>query len=298
MTIMEIRKAVRKKAKLRLGMVAPSGSGKTYSALLLAFGLGGKIGMIDTEHGSGDLYADLGDYDIINIEAPYTVQKYRDAISSFERAGHDIIIIDSLSHAWAGDGGLLDKQGKIADSGRGNSYTAWRTITPEHNGLIDAMLRSPCHVIATMRAKTEYVIEKNERGKDTPRKVGMAPVQREGMDYEFTVVFDIDQQHVASASKDRTSLFNGQYFQISQDTGQLLLKWLDSGVEPPPPTDWSAVFTAVETAETVEALKAHYMAGMEALPQDRRAELATAKDKRYRELVPPKAKTEIQEQPA
>lgn len=229
---MEIRKAVRRKAKLRLGMVAPSGAGKTYSALQLAFGLGGKIGMIDTEHGSGDLYANLGDYDIINIEAPYTVQKYRDAITAFEKAGYDVIIIDSLSHAWAGDGGLLDKQGKIADSGKGNSYTAWRTITPEHNGLIDAMLRSPCHVIATMRAKTEYVIEKNDRGKDTPRKIGMAPVQREGMDYEFSVVFDIDSQHVAHASKDRTSLFDGQYFTISDDTGKALLDWLESGAEP------------------------------------------------------------------
>lgn len=228
---MEIRKAVRKKAKLRLGLVATSGAGKTFSALQLAFGLGGKVGMIDTEHGSGDLYAHLGDYDIINIEAPYTVQKYLDAIAAFERAGYGVVIIDSLSHAWAGDGGLLDKQGKIADSGKGNGYTAWRTITPEHNGLIDAMLRSPCHVIATMRAKTEYVIEKNDRGKDTPRKIGMAPVQREGMDYEFSVVFDIDSQHVAHASKDRTGLFDGQYFTLNTKTGADLRDWLESGAD-------------------------------------------------------------------
>ena len=216
---MEIRKAVRRKAKLRLGLVAPSGAGKTYSALQLAFGLGGKIGLIDTEHGSGDLYAHLGEYDIINLAAPYTVDKYRKAIKAFEDAGYNVIIIDSLSHAWAGEGGLLDKQGKIADSGKGNSYTAWRTITPEHNGLIEAMLQSPAHVIATMRAKVEYVIEKNDRGRDTPRKVGMAPVQREGMDYEFTVVFDLDTNHYASASKDRTGMFDGQWFQPSQDTG-------------------------------------------------------------------------------
>ena len=127
---MEIRKATRKKAKLRLGLVAPSGAGKTYSALQLAFGLGGKVGMIDTEHGSGDLYANIGEYDIINLDAPYTIAKYRSAIKAFEDAGYSSIIIDSLSHAWAGEGGLLDKQGKIADSGKGNSYTAWRTITP------------------------------------------------------------------------------------------------------------------------------------------------------------------------
>lgn len=226
---MEIRKAERKKAKLRLGIAAPSGAGKTYSALLMAFGLGGKIGLIDTEHGSGDLYANLGDYDIIGIEAPYTVPKYLAAIKAFEQAGHNTVIIDSLSHAWAGDGGLLDKQGKIADSGKANGFAAWRTITPEHNALVEAMLKSPCHIIATMRAKQEYVLEMNDKGKQTPKKVGLAPVQREGMEYEFTVMLDVDMNHVASASKDRTSLFDGQHFKITDETGKTLLAWLEMG---------------------------------------------------------------------
>lgn len=228
---MEIRKAERKKAKLRLGIAAPSGAGKTYSALLLAFGLGGKVGLIDTEHGSGDLYAHLGEYDIISIEAPYTVNKYVQAIKAFEAAGYSTIIIDSLSHAWAGDGGLLDKQGKMADRGT-NSFAAWRTITPEHNALVDAMLSSPCHIIATMRAKQEYVLETNAKGKQEPKKVGMAPVQREGMEYEFTVMLDVDMHHIASASKDRTSLFDGQFIKITPDTGKMLLDWLDMGVAP------------------------------------------------------------------
>ena len=120
---MEIKKAQRMKAKLRLGIAAPSGAGKTYSALLMAFGLGGKVGLIDTEHGSGHLYAHLGDYDVIGLEAPYTVAKYTQAIKAFEEAGYTTIIIDSLSHAWAGDGGLLDKQGKLADRGT-NSFAA------------------------------------------------------------------------------------------------------------------------------------------------------------------------------
>lgn len=226
---MEIRKAERKKAKLRLGIAAPSGAGKTYSALLMAFGLGGKIGLIDTEHGSGDLYANLGDYDIIGIEAPYTVPKYLAAIKAFEQAGYNTVIIDSLSHAWAGDGGLLDKQGKIADSGKANGFAAWRTITPEHNALVEAMLKSPCHIIATMRAKQEYVLEMNDKGKQTPKKVGLAPVQREGMEYEFTVMLDVDMNHVASASKDRTSLFDGQHFKITDETGKTLLAWLEMG---------------------------------------------------------------------
>jgi hypothetical protein len=229
---MEIRKAERKKAKLRLGIAAPSGAGKTYSALLLAFGLGGKVGLIDTEHGSGDLYAHLGDYDIIGIEAPYTVTKYTQAIKAFEQAGYNTVIIDSLSHAWSGDGGLLDKQGKMADRGT-NSFAAWRTITPEHNALVDAMLSSPCHIIATMRAKQEYVLETNSKGKQEPKKVGMAPVQREGMEYEFTVMLDVDMNHIASASKDRTSLFDGQYMKITPDTGAMLLAWLETGVAVP-----------------------------------------------------------------
>jgi hypothetical protein len=230
---MKIRKAERKKARLRLGIAAPSGAGKTYSALLLAFGLGGKVGLIDTEHGSGDLYVHLGEYDIINIEAPYTVRKYLDAIKEFEDAGYTTIIIDSLSHAWAGEGGLLDKQGKIADSGKVNGFAAWRAVTPEHNSLVEAMLKSPCHIIATMRSKQEYVIETNEKGKQAPRKVGLAPVQRDGVEYEFGVMFDIDIHHIASSTKDRTGLFDGEYFKITQDTGKKLLAWLEQGVEAP-----------------------------------------------------------------
>lgn len=256
---MAIRKAERKKAKLRLGIAAPSGAGKTYSALLLAFGLGGKVGLIDTEHGSGDLYAHLGDYSVWGIEAPYTVAKYTEAIKAFEDAGFTTIIIDSLTHAWAGDGGLLDKQGKMADRGT-NSFAAWRTITPEHNNLVDAMLRSPCHIIATMRSKQEYVLETNDKGKQQPKKVGMAPVQREGMEYEFTVMLDVDMNHIASSSKDRTGLFDGQFFKIGQKTGSELLAWLETGADLPK-FDESAIadhLAVIEAAETVDELREAY----------------------------------------
>lgn len=231
MTI-QIRKAERRKAKLRLGIAAPSGAGKTYGALQLAFGLGGKIGLIDTEHGSGDLYANLGDYDIIPLTAPYEVGKYLAAIKAFEDAGYTTIIIDSLSHAWAGDGGLLDKQGKMADRGT-NSFAAWRTITPEHNSLVDAMLKSPAHIIATMRSKQDYVLETNDKGKQMPKKVGLAPVQREGMEYEFTVMMDVDISHVATSSKDRTGLFDGKFFKLTPEIGKQLHGWLETGVDDP-----------------------------------------------------------------
>src|SRR6185437_10202201 len=162
---MQIRRAERRKAKLRLALIGPTGSGKTYSALKLAFGIGGKIGLIDTEHGSGDLYADLGDYDVISLDAPFTVPKYREAIATFEQAGYDTIIVDSLTHAWAGEGGLLDKQGQLEkDTSRfKNSFQTWREITPEHNKLVEELLNSPSHIIATLRVKTEYVMERNER---------------------------------------------------------------------------------------------------------------------------------------
>ena len=230
---MIFRKAEKRKAKLRLGITGPAGSGKTYGALLVASGIGGKIAMIDTENGSGDLYSSLVDYDICSIQAPYTVQKYIEAIKDAEKAGYDTIIIDSLSHAWSGEGGLLDMQGKItANSKSGNSYTAWREVTPLHNKLIESMLSSQCHVIATMRSKTEYIQTKNEYGRTDIKKVGLAPVQREGMDYEFTTVFDLSLNHNVTVSKDRTGLFDGQIFVLTQQTGETLRDWLDKGSDP------------------------------------------------------------------
>jgi hypothetical protein len=219
-------KAERRKSKLRLAIAGPAGSGKTYSALQIAFGIGGKIALIDTERGSAELYSHLGAYDVCTVEAPFEPSKYVAAIKEAEKLGYDIIITDSLSHAWSGTGGLLDLHGKIADRG-GNSWTAWRKITPQHNELVEALLQSPCHIIATMRSKMEYS-QSEEGGKKTVKKIGLAPVQREGMEYEFTVFYDIDINHVATASKDRTSLFDNKYFTPSQETGIILINWLNN----------------------------------------------------------------------
>lgn len=259
----QIRKATRRKAKLRLGISAPSGAGKTMGALYLALGIGGKIGMIDTEHGSGELYSDLVDYDVISIAAPYTIKKYLEAIKAFEDAGYNTVIMDSISHAWAGDGGLLDKQGKIAEASKsGNSYTAWRTVTPEHNAFIEAMLKSSCHIIATMRSKTEYVQERGDNGKTTIRKVGLAPIQRDGMEYEFTVMLDIDLNHTAYATKDRTNTLDGQYFTLSPTVGRNLLKWLETGEDAPPSdvdvpqSDVDALCRGIEATQDMESATA------------------------------------------
>lgn len=231
----EIHRATKCRAKLRLGMSGPAGSGKTYSALLIAHGLGGRIGLIDTEHGSGDLYADLlpEGYDVLQLTPPFTPARYIEAIQAFEAAGVQTIIVDSLSHAWSGEGGSLDRHGKIADRS-GNSWQAWRQVTPEHNALVEAMLQSPCHVIATMRAKTEYVQEKDERtGRQIVRKIGLAPVMRDGIEYEFTVFMELDSQHLAHVGKDRTRLFDGMIIKPDADIGRQLLAWLDSGAPEP-----------------------------------------------------------------
>jgi hypothetical protein len=231
------QRAERKKAYLKLALTGPSGSGKTFSALQLAFGLGQRIALVDTENGSGSLYAHLGAYDTAELASPFTVEKYIRAIEEAVRGRYDVLILDSISHAWAAEGGLLDKKGAL-DARGGNQYTNWAPITKEHEAFKSALLQSPIHLIATMRSKTEYVVEQTDRGKSAPRKVGLAPIQRDGMEYEFTVVLDIAADHSAAAGKDRTGIFDGLNGKITPEHGRQLAAWLNSGADPrpaPPP---------------------------------------------------------------
>lgn len=227
------RKAQRTNAKLRLAITGTAGAGKTFSSILIAKGLGsGNIALIDSENGSGNLYAGMCDYDICQLSAPYDPRKYVQVIHEAEKEGYTTIIIDSLSHAWSGQGGILDLQAQITASMKsGNSYAAWRQVTPLQNRLVECILTSPCHIIATMRSKTDYAMDKNERGYTEIRKVGLAPVQREGMDYEFTTVFDLSQEHIAIASKDRTGLFGANPFTVDVHTGEILRDWLNTGAD-------------------------------------------------------------------
>jgi hypothetical protein len=226
---MLIRKAERKKAKLRLGISGTSGSGKTWSALEIAKGMGGKIGMIDTEAGRGELYGNDFDYDIIRLDAPYSPDRYIEAMKAFEKAGYDILIIDSLSHAWVGEGGVLS----IVDRAGSDKFTSgWKTATPMQNALVDALITSKMHIITTLRVKTEYIIEMNSKGKNAPKKVGMAPVQRDGLEYEFTVFMDMNGDgHIAHVTKDNTKMFDQQYIKPSADMGAKLMEWLNTGID-------------------------------------------------------------------
>lgn len=226
------RKAERKQAKIKIGLSAPSGAGKTYSALLMAYGMCGnwdKIAVIDTENGSAELYSNLGEYSVCPLTPPFTPKKYIAAIHEAVDAGFEVLIIDSLSHAWSGEGGLLDMKDKATKaSNSGNSFTAWRDITPEHNRLVDAILQSDIDVIVTTRAKSDYVITEDS-GKKSIKKVGLAPIFRDGLEFELTVFFDLSQDHIATASKDRTGLFDGQNFVPTIETGKQLVQWRNSG---------------------------------------------------------------------
>lgn len=234
---MQFTKAVRKKSKLRLALTGPSGSGKTYSALLIAKGLGGKIAVIDTEHGSASLYSDLLDFDSLELTPPYSPERYVAAIQAAEKAGYDILIIDSTTHEWSGSGGCLEINEQTAQAKyRGNTWSAWNETTPRHRKFIDSMLQCNMHIIATGRSKTETSQEDSGNGKKKVVKLGMKTEQRDGFEYEFTCVLDIvHDNHYAVASKDRTGLFNGEPLVISENTGKSLLNWLDSGKEIEPP---------------------------------------------------------------
>lgn len=256
---MQIRKAERKKAKLRLGISGSSGSGKTWSALEIAQGMGGKIGMIDTEAGRGELYGNDFAYDIIRLDAPYSPERYIEAIKNFERAGYDVLIIDSLSHAWVGDGGVLS----IVDRAGSKSFTeGWRVATPKQNALIDAIITSKLHIITTFRVKTEYVVELDARGKSAPRKVGLAPIQRDGLEYEFTLFMNMNQDHIAHISKDNTKLFDQQYIQPSQEMGKKLMNWLNTGIdlrEQFIEVERERIIAEFNATETLEQLKQCYV---------------------------------------
>ncbi len=236
--ILHFQKAQFVTKKARIGLCGVSGSGKTLTALKIAIGMCAadtpglqsdqkRIALVDTENNSSVLYSDRIDFDMLNIEPPFQIEKYIYAIKTAEQAGYHVLILDSITHAWAGEGGLLDVQGRLSDGGM-NSFTAWRKLTPQHNAFVEAMIRSKLHIIATMRSKMDYIIEQTDKGKAVPKKVGLAPIQREGMDYEFDIVFDLDLGHNAISSKDRSSMFDGKVLtKPGEELGSQIVTWLN-----------------------------------------------------------------------
>lgn len=249
-------KATKKRSKARIALDGPSGSGKTYSALIAATVLadGGKIAVVDTEHGSASLYSDDFTFDVMEL-SEYNPANYIGAIELAENLGYAVVVLDSLSHAWEGEGGALDLVDQATKRSRsGNSYTAWRDVTPLHRKLVDAMLQTKMHVVATMRTKMDYVQEKDEKtGKTNIRKVGMAPIQRQGMEYEFTVVGDLDVDHNLAISKTRCRLLDGKVeYKPGAKFWKVFYEWLNSGEDAPVQTAKAESNPAEEIPEPAE----------------------------------------------
>ena len=235
---MQLQKATRKKSKLRLNLSGPAGSGKTYSALLMARGLVGswdKVAVIDTENGSASLYDHLGSFQVIDLAAPFSPERYIQAIDMCVKAGIECIIIDSSSHEWSGAGGCIEiNEGLASAKYRGNTWSAWSETTPRHDAFVQKVLQCDAHVITCTRSKMETVMTDDKKVK----KLGMKDIQRDGWEYELTVSLSIDRDtHKATASKDRTEVFERmEPFIITEVTGELIRKWCEQGVEPPKPT--------------------------------------------------------------
>lgn len=262
-------KAVKEESKLRMAIAGPSGSGKTYTALAIASALanGKPIAVVDTEHGSASKYADLWGFDVANMHAPFHPDKFVAALREAEAAGYAVIILDSISHAWSGTGGVLDIVDEAAKRSKsGNTYMAWKEGTPVQNKLIDAIVQSGIHVIATMRSKTEYVLADTGNGKQSPRKVGMAPVQRDQFEYEFDVVLDMDIDNNAIVSKTRCPALTGRVFaKPGADVAGILAGWLHGAATQP---------TAQPGSVTVDGAPAVSQDGPEGNPFDDAAPVA------------------------
>lgn len=258
---MQFQRATKAQARLRMALIGPSGAGKTYSALAIAEGLGDRIAVIDTERGSASKYARRFGFDVLELTPPFGPLRYVEAIHIAEAAGYPVLIIDSLSHAWTGAGGALDLVDKEAvRSGSNNTFAAWRNVTPLHNQMVDAILGSGAHVIVTLRAKQEYVQEKDAQGRTVIRKVGLQPVQRDGLEYEFDIVGDLDMGNRLIVGKSRCEEMTGAIVEKpGRDVGVTLLGWLSDGEAPPPrkPTSGEAM--------TMDDWQAKYQTGMRAV---------------------------------
>lgn len=249
---MKLQKAERHQVKLRIGLSGPSGFGKTYSSLLLAYGITGdwnKIAIIDTENRSASLYSHLGNFNVLSLDEPYSPERYLEAITLCEDSDIELIIVDSISHEWQGKGGILEIHEQL-----GGRFQDWARVTPRHNSFVDAIIQSKCHVITTSRRKVDYSLDKDGEGKTKVMKLGTKEITREGFEYELTVNFELlNDKHLLSASKDRTGLFSGKpEFIINSNTGKKLIEWCNQGIS------IEKIKIEITACETLDGLKHVY----------------------------------------
>ena len=314
-------KATKRQAKLRMAIDGPAGSGKTYTALVAATALknGGRVALIDTERGSAAKYGDLFDFDTLDMREAYPREtfdpaNYIEALRAAEAAGYDVIIVDSISPEWDGDGGILQKHDAATKRNSGNGFVAWKDVNTYHDKFVSAMLDCRCHLIVTMRSKMDHQQTKDDRGKNVVEKLGMAPIQRNGVEYEFDVVGDMNQANDLIISKTRCHLIAGAV--VSKPDGkwfQILKSWLSDGApaveriettttttettEQPAPNAWTrttgqidkmAEHYALTNATVLEAL------GVDELMkyQGTKADAKVAIERWLRDNVPPKSEPE------
>ena len=252
------KKATKAQAKLRAAVFGPSGAGKTFSCLRIARGLAGAAGsvaVIDTERGSASKYADRFEFDVMELE-DQTIEGYCHAIRQAAEAGYAVLLIDSLSHGWQT---LLEEVEKLAKAKyRGNTWSAWSEGTPLQRKLVQAILNYPGHVLATMRSKTEWTTVDSGNGKKTPQRIGLAPEQGKGVEYEFDLLVEISTEHIANVIKDRTGKFQDKLIEKpGEDFGKSLAAWLSEG-EPakPEPSAADNARNAIAKADSLERLEA------------------------------------------
>lgn len=249
---MKLKKAERHQVKLRVGLSGPSGFGKTYSALLLAYGISNdweKVAIIDTENNSASLYSHLGDFNVITLQEPFSPERYIEAIKLCESSNIEVIIIDSISHEWQGKGGCLEIHEQL-----GGRFNDWARVTPRHNSFIDAIIQSTCHIVTTSRRKVDYSLDQDSNGKTKVMKLGTKEITREGFEYELTLNLELlNDKHLVSASKDRTGLFmNKPEFVVNSATGKRLINWCNQGLS------IDKIFEEIESCESIEGLRIIY----------------------------------------
>lgn len=232
---MPFAKATKKQARLRMAIPGPAGSGKTYSALAIATALGERVALLDTEHGSASKYADLFEFDTTALDS-FSIDSFISIIHEAERAGYDVLVIDSLSHAWAGRDGALEEVDRLKRASRsGDAFTqGWSVVSPKQTALIETILSSRMHIIVTLRTKTAYEIAPDRNGKMAPRKVGLSPIQRDGVEYEFDVVGEMDPDHLMRITKTRCIPLTDRAFdRPGQEVADILKAWLTDGASVP-----------------------------------------------------------------
>lgn len=265
------KKARREKQKAIIGFIGPSGSGKTVSALLTAYGmmkeahpnasedeLWSKIGVADTEHKRSLLYWNevfndvrIGEFLHIDFTAPYTTERYNMAVKALKDSGCEVVIIDSLSHNWQGEGGIIETHSNMS----GNSFQNWGKLSSETTNLVKTLTRNDVHILCTMRTKTEYAVEENAQGKMAPKKIGTKPVQKDELEYEFMINFNIHMDHTAETSKDNTRLFEGEQLTLNEDVGRKLYRWLELGVDVKAEQEAERLLEEKERQELIHVIK-------------------------------------------